>query len=73
MSRRKNKPWDAETEKLEQFCYENDLEQELVQFSKYHFRLKNKIDIWPGSKKFWIIGKRGSENYQDINEIKKHL
>lgn len=71
MMTRKQKPWSEESSKLSDFINENDIK--FKQFSEYHFRLMNKIDVWPGSKKYWIIGTVGSKDYKNINELKQYL
>lgn len=63
--------WDRETKKLEHFCYEHGLEKDLVQLSTWHFRLKNKIDIWAGVKKYYVRGSGHAEIYKDIKELEK--
>ena len=78
MSRRKRpqKPWAEETAKLEEWLYENELYDQSAQLSPYHWRIKTikaTIDVWAGSKKFYIKGTGGSTTYQDINELKKYL
>jgi hypothetical protein len=40
MRKRKPKPWYEETKKLETFLYENELYENAVQLSPYHFRIK---------------------------------
>ena len=74
--KRTPKPWYAETLKLEEFLYENELHEKATQFSPYHFRIKTDkvtMDIWAGAKKFYIKGTSGSASYKDINELKKYL
>ena len=76
MSRRKGVPEEIlkrNIQELEDFCCANDLERELKQFSPYHFRLLGKIDIWPGRKILYIQGRNHSENYWDINDLKKYV
>lgn len=76
MSRKKPKPWVEETEKLEKFIYENGLENNTTQLSPYHFRIKTlkaTIDIWAGSKKFFIKGTGGATEYKTPSELKKYL
>lgn len=76
MSRRKGLPrelWDEKNQELENFIYENGLEDDYVQFSTYHFRLKNKIDVWCGRKKFMVKGSTNSRTYEHINELLKFI
>lgn len=76
MKKRKPKPWKEESEKLMNFLCENDLEKEVHQFSPYHFRIKERLDVWPGSKKYYVRGTSGSQSYgsvQEIGEILKSL
>lgn len=67
--------WQKETQELENFLYENDLYERAEQFSPYHFRVIGKmtVDIWAGSKKYFIHGMSGSACYDKINELKKYL
>lgn len=75
-SRRKKKknPWASETQKFEEFMYENKLENQTIQFSQYHWRIKTfkgKVDIWPGSKKYYTKGI--SNKYKELNELLTYI
>lgn len=41
-------------------------EHTIEQFSKYHFRVDGKIDVWPSGKKF----QKQNQSVQNYNEIK---
>lgn len=76
MSKRKKKPWGAETSKLETWLYENEVYENAVQLSQYHWRLttpKAVIDIWAGAKKFYIKGTSSSCIYETLDELKNYL
>lgn len=73
---RKPKPWVKETAKLEEWIYENGLENNATQLSQYHFRIKTlkaTIEIWAGAKKYFIKGTSSSVDYKHLNELKKYL
>lgn len=68
--------WNFGNSEFENFMYENGLEDNTKQYSQYHWRIttiKAIIDIWPGSKKFWIHGTGGSATYDILDEIKPFL
>ena len=67
--------WERETKKLETFLYENELYENAEQFSPFHFRIKGKqtVDIWAGSRKYFIHGMARSAIYGDLNELKDYL
>ena len=68
--------WENGNKDLENFMYENELEDNTEQFSPYHFRIKTSkatIDIWAGVKKFYIHGLGCSTHYNNINELKKYI
>lgn len=61
---------------FESFMYANGIEDSCVQLSPYHWRIKTykaTIDVWPGSKKFWIHGTGGSRIFDTIQELKQYL
>lgn len=68
---KKQKLWKEETDKLMEFLYENELESKFKQFSPYHIRILDKIDVWSGSKKYYVRGSSGSRSYNDIQELKE--
>ena len=39
------------------------------EFSQYHFRVNNRLDVWPSSKKYWDcqLGKKGT--YENLVEF----
>jgi hypothetical protein len=71
--RKSKKDWDYETERLCNFLDENDLDREFEQFSQYHFRIRGKVDVWPGSRKFWVVGMKGSSVYQNPKELLPYI
>lgn len=77
MSKKKSKiDWKKANEELETWMYENGLEEKMEQFGEYHWRIttyKVQIDIWHGSKKYWVHGTGGSRYYQSLDELKKYL
>lgn len=60
-------------QELMNFLYENELEKDFEQFSKYHFRVKEKVDIWPISRKYYVRGTNGSKVYTNLRDLKKVL
>ncbi len=58
---------------LMDFIYTNGLELDFQQFSPYHFRIKNKIDVWPSTQKVYVKGMSGSKTYESAKEIINYL
>lgn len=69
--KKQQKPWKEETEKLMNFIYENELENDFQQFSPYHFRILGNLDVWAGSKKYYVHNSGGSCFYENVDELKE--
>ncbi len=39
---------------------------QVVQFSPYHFRVNDKLDIWPSSRKWYDRRTKGRGQYKDL-------
>lgn len=44
------------------------LDYQVQQFSEYHFRINNRLDIWPSSKKWCLPGQK-SGTYTDLQAL----
>ena len=75
MSKKKDRTiiLEIETKKLMDFLYENELDSSFQQFSTYHFRILDRLDVWPGSKKYWLIGTKSSNFYEHVDYLLKVL
>lgn len=77
MSRKKRKKdWASETDKLYDFLIELDItEDKVTRFSEYHIRIfgRRKVDVWAGSKKYYVLGSIGAKTYESLQELKEFI
>ena len=74
--KKKAERWTIGNSEFENWMYENSLEDKVVQFSQYHWRIKTQkatVDVWAGSKKYWIHGTSGSRAYKTLQELKQYI
>lgn len=46
----------------------------VVQLSEYHFRINNRLDVWPSSKKWWDNKTMRKGEYENLEKfVKKFL
>lgn len=76
MAKKKFKDWAGEKDKLFDFLVDLDLEEhQVVQYSEYHTRIfgRRVVDVWAGSKKYFIRGTNSSKTYTDLEELKEFI
>lgn len=68
---------EKEQRALNLFQGEQDLEvlvafdYKVVQFSEYHFRVNDRLDLWPTSKKWWDSKTMRKGEYDDLVQFVK--
>lgn len=76
MAKKKKKDWDGEEEKLSDFLECIGIEDTQVKkYSPYHIRVlgKRTVDIWCGSKKYYVLGSASSKEYKTLFELEEYL
>ena len=74
--RKPKKDWVGEKDKLFDFLIDLDFEEnKVVQYSEYHTRIfgRKVVDVWAGSKKYFVRGSIGSKEYESLEELKEYL
>ena len=59
-----------EGEKIEQLRSKGYTVQK---FTDFHFRINNKIDVWPSVGKYWVKGTKVKGRYYDLNSLLEKL
>ena len=76
MARKKFKDWKGATSELLDFLIDCELEEhQVIQYSEYHVRVfgRRKVDIWCGSKKYYVLGSPSSKTYNSLEELKEYI
>lgn len=75
--KRKNpKDWKGEEDRLYNFLMDIEIKEEQVKkYTQYHIRIFGRriVDVWAGSKKYFVRGSSGSRQYNNPEELKEFI
>lgn len=43
----------------------------VVQLSEYHFRINNRLDVWPSTRKWWDVKTQRKGEYDELESFVK--
>ncbi len=69
LNMKKKRDWDLRNREFTDFLCSLDLDMDFEQFSKYHFRVLDIVDVWPGSNKYYIRGTASSKMFTSFKEL----
>lgn len=45
----------------------------IQKFTSFHFRINNKVDVWPSTGRYWVLGSKVKGKYYDIDSLLKKI